>query len=122
MPNILDAIQLSGSSYDLKDKNATSVSAVTQNDYDSLPTSAKTSNTLFVITDAIGTSVTSAVTSGSTDVVTSGGVYEALNGLKLKKLTLNEYNALSPNYDSNTVYFIGDSNGYIMKIGDVSVN
>ena len=65
---------------------------------------------------------TSAVTSGSTDVLTSGGAYEALGGLKIVKLTESEYAALSPNYDSNTVYFIGDSNGYTMKIGDVSVN
>lgn len=122
MPNIIDSIQLSGSSYDVRDKLATTVVELSQSEYDSLPSSAKTSNAIFVITDAIGTSVTSAVTSGSTDVVTSGGVYEALNGLKLKKISLNEYNALSPNYDSNTVYFIGDSNGYIMKIGDVSVN
>ena len=46
----------------------------------------------------------------------------ALGGLKLVKLTQADYAALSPNYDSNTVYFIGDSNGYTMKIGDVSVN
>lgn len=46
----------------------------------------------------------------------------ALGGLKLVKLTQAEYDALSPNYDSNTVYFIGDSNGYTMKIGTVNVN
>lgn len=46
----------------------------------------------------------------------------ALGGLKLVKLTQAEYDALSPNYDNNTVYFIGDSNGYSMKIGTVNVN
>lgn len=46
----------------------------------------------------------------------------ALGGLKLVKLTQAEYDALAPSYDSNTVYFIGDSNGYTMKIGTVNVN
>ena len=49
---------------------------------------------------------TSAVTSGSTDVVTSGGVYDQMGGLKLVKLTQQEYDALSPNYDNNTLYVI----------------
>lgn len=49
---------------------------------------------------------TSAVTSGSTAVVTSGGVYDQLGGLKLLKLTQSAYDALSPNYDSNTLYVI----------------
>lgn len=120
MPNILDTVQISGSSYDLKDKNAPSVSAVTQQEYDNLPSSAKTSNTFFVITDALGVNVTSAVTSGSTDVVTSGGVYDALNGLKLVKITAEDYALITP--DANTVYFIGDSNGYIMKLGSVSIS
>ena len=38
--------------------------------------------------------VTSAVTSGSTDVLTSGGAYEQFGGLKLVKLTESEYAAL----------------------------
>lgn len=49
---------------------------------------------------------TSAVTSGSTSVITSGGVYEQLGGLKLVKLTQSAYDALSPNYDNNTLYVI----------------
>ena len=51
---------------------------------------------------------TSAVTSGSTDVITSGGVYQQMGGLKLVKLTQSAYDALSPNYDANTIYFIKD--------------
>lgn len=38
--------------------------------------------------------VTTAVTSGSTDVLTSGGAYEQFGGLKLVKLTESEYAAL----------------------------
>ena len=49
---------------------------------------------------------TSAVTSGSTSVITSGGVYQQMGGLKLVKLTQSAYDALSPNYDSNTLYVI----------------
>lgn len=106
MPNILDTVQISGSSYDLKDKNAPSVSAVTQQEYDNLPSSAKTSNTFFVITDATAgdltqywtsaqtqsaitqatsgkvdtSSVVTAVTSGSTDseIPTAKAVYDAI--------------------------------------------
>jgi hypothetical protein len=66
MPNILDTVQISGSSYDLKDKNAPSVSAVTQQEYDNLPSTAKTSNTFFVITDAQAGDLTQYWTSAQT--------------------------------------------------------
>ena len=45
----------------------------------------------------------------------------ALGGLKLVKLSQSEYDSLATK-DDNTVYFIGDSNGYTMKIGNVNVN
>jgi hypothetical protein len=32
----------------------------------------------------------------------------ALGGLSLVKLTQSAYDALSPNYDANTIYFIKD--------------
>lgn len=64
-------------------------------------------NNVISVTGMVETSaVTSAVTSGSTDVLTSGGAYEQFGGLKLIKLTQAEYDALSPNYDSNTLYVI----------------
>ena len=49
--------------------------------------------------------VTSAVTSGSTDVVTSGGVYDQLGGMKIVKLTESEYAALVTKYD-DTLYCV----------------
>ena len=49
---------------------------------------------------------TSAVTSGSTDVVESGAVYSQLGGLSLVKITQSDYDALSPNYGPNTLYVI----------------
>ena len=64
-------------------------------------------NDVISVTGMVATSaVTSAVTSGSTDVLTSGGAYDQLGGLKLVKLTQSAYDALSPNYDSNTLYVI----------------
>ena len=76
MPNILDTIQVSGSSYDIKDKNAPSVSAVTQQEYDNLPSSAKTSNIFFVISDATPIDIsnywTSAQTQSAITQATSG--------------------------------------------------
>lgn len=49
--------------------------------------------------------VTSAVTSGSTDVLTSGGAYEQFGGLKLVKLTESEYAALVTK-DPNVLYVV----------------
>ena len=49
---------------------------------------------------------TSAVTSGSTDALTSGGAYTQFDGMKLKKLTQAQYDALAPNYDASTLYVI----------------
>ena len=52
--------------------------------------------------------IDSTVTSGSTNPVQGGAVYSQLGGLKLIKLTQNEYDNLSPDYDSNTLYIIKD--------------
>ena len=51
MDNI-SKIKISGTSYSIKDENACKVVELTQAQYDDLPTTAKTSNSLFVITDA----------------------------------------------------------------------
>lgn len=51
MSNI-SKIKISGTSYSIKDENACKVVELTQAQYDDLPTTAKTSNSLFVITDA----------------------------------------------------------------------
>ena len=48
-------------------------------------------------------------------------ISNAMGGLKLVKLTEAEYEALTVK-DVNTLYFIGDSNGYIQKIGSTNVN
>ena len=209
MSNI-SKIKISGTSYSLKDENACKVVELTQAQYDELPTTAKTSNSLFVITDATagdlsnyytkteadglldtkldvtaytptdlsnyytksetsgateistalnakadtattytktetdnaitaatstkqdtlvsGTniktinnesilgsgnitiqgsgSVDQTIISGSTNAVAGGAVYTQLDGLKLKKITQSAYDALSPNYDANTLYVI----------------
>ena len=51
--------------------------------------------------------VTTAVTSGSTDVITSGGVYEQMGGMKLVKITQTDYDNLQDK-DSMTLYVIVD--------------
>lgn len=82
---------------------------LTQAQYDALVTAGTVSpNTFYIITDAVGANITSAVTNGSTDLVTSGGVYQQVGGLKLIKMTSQEYAAISGSADSNTVYIIKD--------------
>lgn len=161
----INKIKLSGTTYELQDLSATSVVSLTQAEYDILPSSAKTANILYNITDAQGgdlsqywtsaqtqsaitqatsgkadtsyvdqsvsgkvdnsvytaytastdtelnnkvstSAVTSAVTSGSTDVLTSGGAYNQFGGLKIQQITQSDYDALSPNYDASTLYVI----------------
>ena len=53
-----------------------------------------------------GGSVDQTIISGSTNAVAGGAVYTQLDGLKLKKITQSAYDALSPNYDANTLYVI----------------
>ena len=78
MSNIIDKIQISGQSYDVKDSSAATVVELTQQEYDVLPASAKTSNTLFVITDAQPVDITqywtSAQTQSAINQATSGKV------------------------------------------------
>lgn len=82
---------------------------LTQAEYDALVSAGTVaSDTYYIITDALGANITSAVTSGSTSVVTSGGVYNQLGGLKLIKMTSQEYASISGSADSNTVYIIKD--------------
>lgn len=52
--------------------------------------------------------VTSSVTSSSTDVITSGGVYAQLGGLKLQQITQADYDALvsGGTVDNSTIYYI----------------
>ena len=74
MANI-SKIKISGTSYNLKDENACKVVELTQAEYDDLPTTAKTSNSLFVITDAtagdLSNYYTKSETSGATEISTA---------------------------------------------------
>lgn len=74
MANI-SKIKISGTSYNIKDENACNVVELTQAQYDALPASAKTSNSLFVITDAKGADLsnyyTKSETSGATEISTA---------------------------------------------------
>ena len=91
MSNI-SKIKISGTSYNLKDENACKVVELTQAEYDGLPTSAKTSNSLFVITDATAGDLSNyytktetdnaitAATSTKQDTLVSGTNIKTING------------------------------------------
>lgn len=66
MANI-SKIKISGASYSIKDENACKVVELTQAEYDALPASAKTSNSLFVITDATAGDLSNYYTKSETD-------------------------------------------------------
>lgn len=66
MPNI-NKIRLSGTTYTVQDENACKVVELTQAEYDALPASAKTSNSLFVITDATAGDLSNYYTKSETD-------------------------------------------------------
>ena len=70
--NIIDKIQISGQSYDVKDSSAATVVELTQQEYDNLPSSAKTGNTLFVITDAEAGDLTNYYTKNETNTLLGG--------------------------------------------------
>lgn len=74
MANI-NKIKLSGTTYNIQDLNATKTVELTQAEYDALPATAKTSNSLFVITDAKGADLsnyyTKSETSGATEISTA---------------------------------------------------
>ena len=74
--SIIDSIQLSGSSYDVRDKSATTVVSLTQQEYDALPSSAKTANILYNITDATAGDLTQYWTSAQTQ----SAITEAVSG------------------------------------------
>ena len=66
-------------------------------------------NDVISVTGMVATSaVTSAVTSSSTDVVTSGGVYDQMGGMKILHLTQAQYDQLQ-NKDNMTLYVITNS-------------
>ena len=91
MANI-SKIKISGTSYNIKDENACNVVELTQAQYDDLPTSAKTSNSLFVITDATAGDLSNyytktetdnaitAATSTKQDTLVSGTNIKTING------------------------------------------
>ena len=66
MANI-SKIKISGTSYNILDENACKVVELTQAQYDELPTTAKTSNSLFVITDATAGDLSNYYTKTETD-------------------------------------------------------
>ena len=81
-------IRISGTSYNIKDENACNVVELTQAQYDVLPTTAKTSNSLFVITDASPIDISDYWTSAQTQ----SAITEAISG-KVDTTAFNTYSA-----------------------------
>lgn len=78
MPNIIDSIQISSSTFDVRDKSATTVVNLTQEQYDNLPSSAKTANVLYNITDATAVDLSQYWTSAQTQ----SAITQATSGLQ----------------------------------------
>lgn len=96
MANI-NKIRLSGQTYNIQDPNAQPLLTAGQG--------ISIENNVISATGG-GGSVDQTIISGSTNAVAGGAVYTNFDGLKLKKITQSAYEALSPNYDSNTLYII----------------
>lgn len=87
----INKIRLSGTDYDIQDVSATSVVELTQQQYNELPATAKTSNILYIITDSTVDYVTSAQTqsaitqavSGKQDTLVSGTNIRTINNQSL---------------------------------------
>lgn len=84
--NIINKIQISGQSYDVKDSSAATVVELTQQEYDNLPSSAKTSNTLFVITDAEAGDLTNYYTKTETNTLLGGKQATLVSGTNIKTI------------------------------------
>ena len=63
----INKIRFSGTTYDIEDLNSVKVNELTQAEYDSLPSSAKTNGDLYIISDAEGASLTDYYTKSETD-------------------------------------------------------
>lgn len=84
--NIIDKIQISGQSYDVKDSSAATVVELTQQEYDDLPSSAKTGNTLFVITDAQAGDLTNYYTKTETNTLLNDKQATLVSGTNIKTI------------------------------------
>ena len=120
MANI-NKIRLSGTSYDIQDLNATKVVDITQAAYDALPSSAKTANILYNITDAEAIDISeywtsaetqSAITEATSEKVStsdfntySGSVNTALNS-KASQTDLNTLSGTVTAHTANTLIHV----------------
>ena len=79
-------IKISGTSYNIKDENASNVVELTQAEYDALPATAKTSNSLFVITDAEAGDLTNYYTKSQTNTLLGGKQDTLVSGTNIKTI------------------------------------
>lgn len=79
-------IKISGTSYNIKDENASNVVELTQAEYDALPATAKTSNSLFVITDAEAGDLTNYYTKSQTNTLLGNKQDTLVSGTNIKTI------------------------------------
>ena len=88
----INKIRLSGTDYDIQDVSATSVVELTQQQYDELPATAKTSNILYIITDAQAGDLTNYYTKTETNTLLGGKQDTLVSGTNIK--TINNISLL----------------------------
>lgn len=134
MSNLIDTIQVSGVTYALP--SGTTTVELTQAEYDALVSGGTVDpQAYYIITDSLPqdmsqytplSAITSAITSASTytEVASAKAVYDMLGGIKLQTITQSDYTTLvnGGTADPSTLYLVGDSNGYTMKLGTINVS
>ena len=93
--------------------NDEEVTAAALNDLNETVSGKADTSAVTAIADSLSgyvatSAVTTSVTSGSTDVITSGGVYAQMGGMKIQQITQSAYDALvsGGTVDANTIYII----------------
>ena len=134
MSNLIDTIRISGVTYALP--SGTTTVELTQAEYDALVSGGTVDpQAYYIINDSLPqdmsqytplSAITSSITSASTytEVASAKAVYDMLGGIKLQAITQSDYTTLvnGGTTDPSTLYFVGDSNGYTMKLGTINVS
>jgi phage tail tape-measure protein len=101
MSNIIDSIRLSGVTYTIQDSGGGGITSGEVQTMIDENISGKTDVSAFTAHTADTTAHTTSAEKSSWN-----GAVTALGGMTIIKLTQAQYDALDPNYDSNTLYVI----------------
>lgn len=122
MGNFIDKLQISGSTYDIKDSSAATVVDILQADYDALPESAKTSSTIiYNVTDAPAININDYV-SKAQNVVPAGYMYSKVETTdyttpeSMKVQSVKIYYTGSSTNDRSFYAFLLGTNGFSANV------